>query len=1025
MTIPSKTFLIQKNITVCFLSAILLYVPNILAQPPVEWQSQYAIGENKLKPHAYVWPYESTTNVGVIEHERSAWYLSLNGRWKFNWTQNPDNRPTEFYQTSFCDKDWAEIDVPGNWERQGYGLPIYVNEDYEFDSPIFAFKKNPPLVPHEFNEVGSYRRTFILPKSWNGRRIVLCCEGVASFYYVWVNGQKLGFNQGSKTAAEWDITDYVTADKNTIALEVYRWSSGSYLECQDMWRLSGIERDVYLYSTSPRCHISDFKVSAALDTISYKNGILGLDVQINGEYHNASLTYSLRDKNDNRILLQNVAPVNANGKITVKPSILSNIKSWNAEHPYLYSLSLELIDDHGKTLHITGCDVGFRTSEIKGGQLCINGVPILIKGVNRHSHSQDGHTVSKELMMQDIELMKRCNINTVRNSHYPADPYWYELCDRYGLYVIDEANIESHGMGYGEKSLAKDSTWLTAHMDRTQRMYERSKNHPSVIIWSLGNEAGNGINFHRTYDWLKKMDSTRPVQYEQAEQDYNTDIVCPMYCQPEYIKKYVGQEGIYRPIILCEYLHAMGNSVGGMKEYWDIIESEPMAQGGCIWDWVDQSFMETDTLNRRYWSYGGDYGPRNVPSFGNFCTNGLVDALRKPHPHYYEVQKVYQQIKSKLISPEKLKIEVTNYFDFSNLNAYILSWKVVTDNGKTLGKGQNIVTCEPHRSAIIELGSVSIPQGREVYLDIQWVPRNTSALTYAENVVAYSQFILQAPAQYAYRPSHFCDVDYTVDRTTGALTTLKVDGKNILTSPLSLNLWRAATDNDRRDYHGNKQWLAAGIDSLREKAIKVSDFKKEIEVQTIIYNVENQQIATAKYRYRRVKGGVNINVTFIPDPEKLRALARIGVTCTLSDIYDTIEYLGRGEWETYSDRKQCGIIGLFKTTPQEMFHYYVRPQTTGNRTDTRWIKITNDQGAGIMVTSQRPFEFSAVPFSDKMLYENTHINGLKSDGNITLHLDAIQSGVGTATCGPGVRDEYRVPISIQQFDFTIYPLMDK
>ena len=454
----------------------------------------------------------------------------------------------------------------------------------------------------------------------------------------------LGYNQGSKTPAEWDITDYVQAGENTVALEVYRWSAGSYLECQDMWRLSGIERDVYLYST-PRQFIADYKVTSSLDKKEYKEGIFGLDITVEGSAAGVStLAYSLEDT-AGKAILQNEIPVKNRGLsnfITFDEQSLPDVKRWSAEHPNLYTLILALKDDAGHITHLTGCKVGFRTSEIKDGRFCINGVPVLVKGANRHEHSQLGRTVSKELMEEDIRLMKQHNLNTVRNSHYPTHPYWYQLCDRYGLYVIDEANIESHGMGYGPASLAKDSTWLPAHMDRTQRMYERAKNHPGIVIWSLGNEAGNGINFERTYDWMKSVETTRPIQYERAEQNYNTDIYCRMYRSVEELLVYARQTEpkVYRPFIMTEYLHAMGNSGGGLKEYMDVFETEPIVQGGCIWDWVDQSFREIDADGRWYWTYGGDYGPKNVPSFGNFCCNGLVNAVREPHPHLLEVKHI-------------------------------------------------------------------------------------------------------------------------------------------------------------------------------------------------------------------------------------------------------------------------------------------------------------------------------------------------------------------------------------------------
>lgn len=720
----------------------LLTIPAIAQTVQPEWQSQYAIGKNKLAPHSYIWPYANADAAGEGNYEQSPYYMSLNGKWKFHWVKNPDHRPKDFYKPSFYTGGWADIDVPGNWERQGYGTAIYVNETYEFDDPLFNFKKNPPLVPYAENEVGSYRRTFTVPADWKDRRIVICCEGVISFYYIWVNGHMLGYNQGSKTPAEWDITDYVQEGENTVALEVYRWSAGSYLECQDMWRLSGIERDVYLYST-PRQFIADYKVTSSLDKKKYKEGIFGLDVTVEGSATGVStLAYSLEDT-AGKTILQNEIPVKSRGLsnfITFDEQSLPGVKRWSAEHPDLYTLILTLKDDAGHITHLTGCKVGFRTSEIKDGRFCINGVPILIKGANRHEHSQLGRTVSKELMEEDIRLMKQHNLNTVRNSHYPTHPYWYQLCDRYGLYVIDEANIESHGMGYGPASLAKDSTWLPAHMDRTQRMYERAKNHPGIVIWSLGNEAGNGINFERTYDWMKSIETTRPIQYERAEQNYNTDIYCRMYRSVEELLAYARQTEpkVYRPFIMTEYLHAMGNSGGGLKEYMDVFETEPIVQGGCIWDWVDQSFREIDADGRWYWTYGGDYGPKNVPSFGNFCCNGLVNAVREPHPHLLEVKKAYQYIKATLIDKSNLTLSIKNWYDFTNLNAYTLHWQVVGDHGKVIADGTRRVDAAPHATVEVTLGAVRLPTDvREAYLNLSWTPVDVAPFINTDYEVAY------------------------------------------------------------------------------------------------------------------------------------------------------------------------------------------------------------------------------------------------------------------------------------------------
>ena len=997
-------------------------------QPLPEWQSQYAVGLNKLAPHTYVWPYANASDIEKPGgYEQSPYYMSLNGKWKFHWVKNPDNRPKDFYQPSYYTGGWADINVPGNWERQGYGTAIYVNETYEFDDKMFNFKKNPPLVPHAENEVGSYRRTFKVPADWKGRRVVLCCEGVISFYYVWVNGKLLGYNQGSKTAAEWDITEVLTEEENVVALEVYRWSSGAYLECQDMWRLSGIERDVYLYST-PKQYIADYKLNASLDKEKYKDGLFGLEVTVEGPSSTASsIAYTLKDASGKAVLKDaiNIKSRGLSNFIAFEEKKIPNVKPWSAEYPNLYTLVLELKDAQGKVTELTGCEVGFRTSEIKNGRFCINGVPVLVKGTNRHEHSQLGRTVSKELMELDIKLMKEHNINLVRNSHYPTHPYWYQLCDRYGLYMIDEANIESHGMGYGPASLAKDSTWLAAHMDRTHRMYERSKNHPAIVIWSLGNEAGNGINFERTYDWLKSVDKTRPVQYERAELNYNTDIYCRMYRSVDEIKAYVAKKDIYRPFILCEYLHAMGNSCGGLKDYWDVFENEPMAQGGNVWDWVDQSFREIDKNGKWYWTYGGDYGPEGIPSFGNFCCNGLVNADRQPHPHLLEVKKVYQNIKATLLSPKNMKLRIKNWYDFYNLNEYELHWNVTADNGEKIAEGTKVLDCEPHATIDVSLGNVLLPKTvREAYLNISWTRREASPMIAEDWEVAYDQFVIAGNKNYTgYRPQKAGETTFTVDKETGALTSLALDGKELLATPITLSLFRPATDNDNRDKNGARLWRKAGLDNLTQKVTSLKEGKNTTTAAIELLNAKGQKVGTADFIYTLDKNGaLKIRTTFQPDTAIVKSMARLGLTFRVADTYDQISYLGRGDNETYADRDQSGKIGLYQTTPERMFHYYVTPQSTGNRTDVRWTKFTDRSGEGIFVDSNRPFQFSIVPFSDVLLEKARHINELERDGLVTVHLDAEQAGVGTATCGPGVLPQYLVPLKKQSFEFTLYPV---
>ncbi len=1007
------------------------------AQELPEWQSQYAFGLNKVKPHTYVWPYANEDAVQKRDHESSPWYQSLNGSWKFHWTKNPDNRPKEFYKPSFYTGGWADIQVPGNWERQGYGTAIYVNEDYEFDSPMFNFKKNPPFVPHAENEVGSYRRTFTIPANWEEKRIVLCCEGIISFYYVWVNGKLLGYNQGSKTAAEWDITDHLQPGENTVALEVYRWSSGSYLECQDYWRLSGIERDVYLYAT-PKQYIADYRVNASLDKTNYSTGLFSLEATIEGTNNTGNIfTYKLVDANNKTIISEEKRITN--NHISFSEKQLPEVSPWSAEHPNLYTLILSIKDKDGKETEITGCQVGFRTSEIKNGQLCINGVPILIKGTNRHEHSQLGRTVSRELMLKDIELMKQSNINTVRNSHYPTHPLWYDLCNEYGLYVIDEANIESHGMGYGPASLAKDTTWLAAHLDRTERMYERSKNHPSIIIWSLGNEAGNGINFEKTYDWLKSTDNTRPVQYERAEQNYNTDIYCRMYRSVGEIKAYVNQTepAIYRPFILCEYVHAMGNSVGGLKEYWDVFEQEPMAQGGCVWDWVDQSFREIDADGNWYWSYGGDYGPKGIPSFDNFCCNGLINAIREPHPHLSEVKKVYQNIKSTLLNEKDITLSIKNWFDFTNLNAYTLHWEIKDDKGRLVKEGKQTVDCAPHNTVKLQLGKTPLPMdSKEAFLNLSWTIKEEQPFLSSSHEVAYDQFVLTSNKNY--HPTYLQSagtslqennstysnniIDVTFCPETGAMTSYKLHGKELLATPVTLNLYRPITDNDNRDRNGARLWKAAGINSLKQKVTNFQKQKNQVKTSVDLINEKEETVGTASFTYLiNPDGEIKIETLFIPDTSIIKSVARIGLTFEMPYDYKEVALLGRAGIETHADRKQSGCIAIEQTDAERMFHYYVKPQSTGNRTDMRWAELTDTNGSGLHITSNKPWQFSVIPFTDTNLDAATHINQLKRSGTITVHLDAEQAGVGTATCGPGVQPQYLVPVKPTMFVFNIRP----
>ncbi|HMA63094.1 MAG TPA: glycoside hydrolase family 2 TIM barrel-domain containing protein, partial [bacterium] len=694
-----------------------------------DWHNPKVFDINKIDPHATMMPFADIASAIENNRKESPFYKSLNGIWKFNWVKKPSDRPQNFYKTNFDVANWDDIEVPSNWELKGYGVPIYVNQPYAF-SP--NSRPDPPEIPHDYNPVGSYRRKFRVPNNWDGRQVFLHFGAVKSAMYLWINGQKVGYSQGSKTPAEWDITKYVNKGDNVLAVEIYRWSDGSYLECQDFWRISGIQRDVYLYST-PKVRIKDFFAKSTLDK-NYEDGKLDLEVDLYNHFKNEKKDISLEVQlfNDGEIVYQDSrgCKLTQEKKINFSTTVKETLK-WTAETPNLYSLVLILKKD-GEIIETVGAKTGFRTVEIKDGQFLVNGQPVLVKGVNRHEHDPvNGHVISRASMRKDIELMKRYNINTVRTAHYPDDPYWYELCDKYGLYVINEANIESHGMGYGEESLAKDSEWMEAHLDRNVRMVERDKNHPSIVTWSMGNEAGNGVNFKKIYEWIHQRDGTRPVQYERAGLDTNTDIFCPMYASVDYIEKY-GSEKQERPLILCEYAHAMGNACGSLSDYWEATRNSKYLQGGCIWDWVDQGILQHDQNGEKYFAYGGDLGPEGVPSDNNFCINGLVRPDRMITPKLKEARHVYQSIWVDLVNGfTEHKIKINNEYSFTNLKKYNIEWKIM-ENGKTIQQGEiDPVNVQALQSKVVELPVEEFDKvpGYEYFLNVNF------STTKAENLL--------------------------------------------------------------------------------------------------------------------------------------------------------------------------------------------------------------------------------------------------------------------------------------------------
>ena len=1048
ISLKKRTFLILlAGLTATFASA--------QEQPLPEWQSQYAVGLNKLAPHTYVWPYANASDIEKPGgYEQSPFYMTLNGKWKFHWVKNPDNRPKDFYQPSYYTGGWADINVPGNWERQGYGTAIYVNETYEFDDKMFNFKKNPPLVPYAENEVGSYRRTFKVPADWKGRRVVLCCEGVISFYYVWVNGKLLGYNQGSKTNAEWDITDVLNDGENVVALEVYRWSAGAYLECQDMWRLSGIERDVYLYST-PKQYIADYKLNASLDKDKYKDGIFGLEVTVEGPSSTTgSIAYTLKD-DSGKAVLQDAIQIKSRGLsnfIAFDEKKIPNVKAWDAEHPHLYTLVLELKDDQGKVTELTGCEVGFRTSEIKDGRFCINGVPVLVKGTNRHEHSLLGRTVSKELMELDIKLMKQHNINLVRNSHYPTHPYWYQLCDRYGLYMIDEANIESHGMGYGDKTLAKNPSYKKAHLERNQRNVQRGFNHPSIIFWSLGNEAGDGPNFEQCYKWIKAEDPSRACQYEQARQKEHTDIFCPMYYDYNGMEKYGQRTDATKPLIQCEYAHAMGNSQGGFKEYWDLIRKYPKYQGGFIWDFVDQSVRWTGKNGKMIYAYGGDFNKFDA-SDNNFCDNGLISPDRVPNPHMYEVGYYYQDIWTTPGDLSKGEIKVYNENFFRDLSAYYLEWEMLK-GGKVVRSGRvDDLKVAPQQTSTIRLDLGETCQCTEWLLNVSYKLKNREGLLPAGHTVAKDQLTLnpykapsmdlknvettnietKAPAVQDNDANYLivegCGFRTEFNRENGYLIKYEVNGQDMIKEgeALTPNFWRAPTDND----------FGAGLQkkyaAWKNPEMKLTSLNQRMEnKQVIVEAVYDMPTVSAKLNLTYVinnKGAIKVTQKMTADKNaKVSPMFRFGMQMPMPRYFENIEYYGRGPVENYIDRKGNADLAIYRQTVDEQFYSYIRPQENGTKSDIRWWKMLNEAGNGIEVVASAPFSASALHYTIESLDDGArkdqrHSPEVEEVDLTNLCLDKVQMGLGCVNSwGTIALPEYQIPYGDYEFTFILTPV---
>ena len=1008
-----------------------------------DWENPAVFQINREPARAAFLPYADVSSAIADDYSRSPWYMTLDGDWKFQWSPTPDQRPKDFYKTDFNVTNWKEISVPSNWELKGYGIPIYTNSTY-------PFPKNPPFIDHSDNPVGSYRRDFILPANWDQRRVYLHFEGGTSAMYIWVNGQKVGYSENTKSPAEFDITPYVKAGKNLVAVEAYRWSDGSYLEDQDFWRISGIDRDVYLYSTE-NVRINDFFVRPDLDS-RYKNGSLAVDIKLKNMNtvvkNNQSVEVRLVDASGKEVFSKTIkmSVAASTSQTTTLNQNVTAPKLWSNESPNLYTLLLTLKDENGRFVETVASQVGFRKVELKNGQLLVNGVRIMVHGVNIHEHNPiTGHYQDKETMMKDIRMMKQLNINAVRCSHYPNNLKWVKLCDQYGLFLVDEANIESHGMGYGHENMAFHKEWDEAHLDRTYSLVERDKNFPSVILWSLGNEASNGDVFKKTYKWIKERDNTRLVQFEQAGEKENTDIVCPMYPGIRYMKEYAKRENVKRPFIMCEYAHAMGNSSGNFQEYWDIIHSSKNMQGGFIWDWVDQGFQMTDVAGRKYWAYGGDMGSQNYTNDENFNHNGLVWPDRTPHPGAFEVKKVYQDILFKAVDATKGIITVENGFAYTNLSNYNFSYEVL-ENGKVVRHGNFDVNLAPqsNKQVKIDLPALSSKDGVEYLLNVFATTRTGTDVLPQNFEIAREQFKL-GEGKYFNKPASTSSdtkvkeendrftltagsATVIINKRSGLMEGYQYENEWYFNQKPTPNFWRAPTDNDFGNDMQKKSnvWRTAG-ENISVKSISGTEADGKALVTADLYLNDVASDYQIVYALSS-DGSLTVQVKYKAGANTLPEMPRFGMIMSLNKEFENFNYYGRGPWENYSDRNTSSLLGIYNSKVADQYVPYTRPQENGYKTDLRWLTLTNNTGQGIRIEGLQPICASALnnwpeDFDPGLSKKYRHTNDITPRNEVILCVDFAQRGAGGDTSwGALPHEQYRLKGKEYSYGFVIRPV---
>ncbi len=1034
------------------LSLVLLFCKSyILHAQQNEWENPTVYEWNKEKPHVDLKLYTTTEDAIKDIATDSPWYKSLNGTWKFTYAPTIADSNKEFYKTSFNDSKWDDIKVPSNWELEGFGEPIIRNIQY-------VFSPNPPFIDVD-NPVGTYRKTFTVPAQWSDKEIILHFGSITGYAQVYINGVKVGMTKASKTPAEFNITKHLKSGENLLAVQVYRWHDGSYMEDQDFWRLTGIERDVFLQAF-PKLTIWDFFLKPDLDS-QYKNGIFNATVDLrefeNNNLKKGSVLLQLLDKAGKQVLSQKknfvvneeITRLNFSGNV-------KNVDKWSAEKPNLYDCVITLFDDNNKAIAVTSYKTGFRKIEIKNAKLHVNGVPTYIKGVNRHEHSDTlGHAQTKEIMMHDLKLMKQLNLNAVRLSHYPNHPLFYKLCDQYGLYVIDEANIETHGMGsvpYFKDTIphpAYRADWYDAHVDRITRMVERSKNHTSIIGWSLGNECGNGKVFHDEYLRLKKYDPSRFVQFEQAWEDWNTDVVCHMYPSLGRIKAY-RESGKQRPFIMCEYAHAQGNSNGNFQDLWDLIYDSPNLQGGFIWDWMDQGFkMKTEAQDGRiYWTYNGKMGSykwvEDKRSEFNTGTDGMISANGVPKPQAYEVKKVYQYIRFKEKDLSKGLISIKNRYDFTNLDEYDFKWEIYK-NGVKDTEGKFSVTLAPHKEKEVKLEIPSVQEdGNEYFLNLYAYTQKPTDLVPAEFEVAKEQIKLNKTSYFDNKTKIEGSLVYENKDNTLTFSSGKVSGKIDLKKGLLYDyeidgkqpinkwqypepaFWRAPNDND----FGNKMPLNMGVwrTAHYNKTIKNISVGEKMEKGLpvkIEYILNDIQVPyTIQYL---ILNDASIQVTASIDMEgkSLPELPRFGMRMEVNRNYDNLTYYGRGPEENYIDRWTNTFVGKYESKVADQFYWYSRPQETGNKTDVRWLTLTDKNGVGLEVTGVQPIAFSALHSAPEDLDPGLtrklqHSIDILPRKDIILHVDLKQRGVGgDNSWGELPHREYRMLDKKYTYSYTL------